>query len=73
MYETINKISPPYLQNNFTFVSEVHIQAIRSTDNNDLFVPKPYLELYRKSLTYSGAKIWNALPEQIRNSKDTKL
>ena len=34
---------------------------------NDMQVPKPRLELTRKSFPYKGAKVWNDIPNNIRN------
>ena len=31
-------------------------------------VPKPNLEIYRKTFAYSGSKIWNTPPESIRSA-----
>ena len=50
------------------FSSEVHNRSLRSTSENLLYVPKPNMELYRNSLAYSGSKIWNSIPEHIRNA-----
>ena len=41
---------------------------LRSVRNQTLYVPRPNLEIYIKSLAYSGPKIWNTLPESIRNA-----
>ena len=68
MYKIMHNLTPPYLSNIFKFSSEVHNRALRSTTENLLYVPKPNIEIYRKSLAYSGSKIWNSIPEQIRNA-----
>ena len=64
----IHNLTPPYLSNIFKFSSEVHNKALRSTTANLLYVPKPNIEIYRKRLAYSGSKIWNSIPEHIRNA-----
>ena len=67
-YKIIHNLTPPYLSNIFKFSSEAHNRALRSTTKNLLHVPKPNIEIYRKSLAYSGSKIWNSIPEHIRNA-----
>ena len=68
MYKIMHNLAQSYLSNIFTLSSEVHERSLRSTTENLLYVPKPKIELYRNSLAYSGSKIWNSIPEHIRNS-----
>ena len=68
MYKVMHNLTPPYLTNIFKFSSELHDRSLRSTSENLLYVPKPNIELYRNSLAYSGSKIWNSIPEYIRNA-----
>ena len=68
MYKIFNNHSPSYLLDNFTLTSEVYQKSLRSTTENSLYVPKPNIELFRKSLSYSGSKIRNAIPDHIRRS-----
>ena len=41
--------------------------VILSTKCNQLYTPKPYCELFRKSFMYSGAAIGNSLPLHVKN------
>ena len=38
-----------------------------SSDN--FLVPKPNTELYKSSFSFSGPKVWNSLPSEIKTSK----
>ena len=40
---------------------------------NDLQVPRPRLEITRKSFSYKGAKVWNDIPNNIRNVESALL
>ena len=40
---------------------------------NDLQVPKPRLEISKKSFSYVGTKVWNDIPNDIRNVESTHL
>ena len=68
MYKIMHDLTPPYLANIFKLSKEVHDRTLRSTSENLLYVPKPNIELYRNSLAYSGSKIWNSIPDRLRNS-----
>ena len=67
MFKIMHGLTPSYLHNLFHFTSEIHNRSLSSTSKDILNIPKPKLEIYRNSLTYSGSKIWNAIPENIRN------
>ena len=66
MYKSLNDQAPIYLRNAFTFTSDVHTQNLRSSSNLQLYPPRPNCELFKKSFTYSGVAIWNALPNYIK-------
>ena len=68
MFKIFNNLTPSYLQDHFTLTSDVHQSPLRSTTENLLYVPKPNIELFRKSLSYSGSKIWNAIPDHVKQS-----
>ena len=68
MYKSLHNLAPTYLGNKFTYTHNVHNLDLRSASNQTLYVPKPNLEIYRKSFSYSGPKIWNTLPELVRNA-----
>ena len=42
--------------------------AIYRTLRNDLVMPTPHLFLYRRSLAYSGAQLWNSIPKTIKSA-----
>ena len=68
MYKIMHNLTPAYLTNMFTFSKEVHDRTLRSTADNLLYIPKPNIEHYRNSLAYSGSKIWNSIPNHLRNA-----
>ena len=40
---------------------------------NDLQIPRPRLEITKKSFSYKGAKVWNYIPNNIRNVESAAL
>ena len=69
MYKVMHNLTSPYLTKIIKFYSKVNDTCIslRSTTENLLYVPQLNIEPYRNSLAYSGSKIWNSIPEHIRN------
>ena len=57
MFKIFHNLSPSYLQDLFHHTSEIHGRTLRSTTENLLYVPKPNIEQFRNSLSYSGSKI----------------
>ena len=72
MFKIFNNLTPSYLQDHLTLTSDVHQRPLRSTTENLLYVPKPNIELFRTSLSYSGSKIWNAIPDHVKQSTSTR-
>jgi hypothetical protein len=66
VYKSIHNECPEYMLNKFETPQNLHSMALRSKFENALSIPKPNYEFLRKSLSYSGAKIWNSLPSEIR-------
>lgn len=68
MYKIRHNLAPSYLSDLFRFTGEIHDRVLRSTSENLLYIPKPNNELYRSTLAYSGSKLWNSIPEEIKLS-----
>ena len=75
MYKIAYNIAPSYLINLFQMrnVSDDTISSLRSVDNKNFLVPKPKINLFKNSLTYSGAIIWNSIPLEIKNSNSLNI
>ena len=64
MHKTINKMTPQYLQEMFTFKENDY--SLRDSDNK-LIVPQPRTEYLKRSFSYSGALLWNSLSGYLRS------
>ena len=75
MYKIAYNIAPSYLINLLQMrnVSDDTISSLRSVANKNFLVPKPKLNLFKNSLTYSGAIIWNSIPLEIKNSSSLNI
>ncbi len=70
MFKVANSLTPSYIKEMFTIqqVNE-NIPTLRSQVNGieNFIIPRPYKEIFKQSLSYSGPVIWNNLPTVLRN------
>ena len=67
MYQYHNNTLPELFQNYFKRSSECHKYSTRSATNQKLFVPRVNTTHGQLSCLYTGVKIWNNLPLEIRS------
>ena len=65
MYKCVNKLAPNYLCNMFT--TRALSFDLRDASQK-LYLPKPRTDYLKRSFSYSGASLWNDLPEDIRTT-----
>ena len=63
MFKTLNGLTPQYLEEMFS--SRIGHYTLRDS-NRKLFIPKPNTDYLKRSFSYSGASLWNSLPESLR-------
>lgn len=68
MFKVINNMAPSKLCSMFQNSKSIHAHNLRGSDSS-LFLPRPKTEYGKKCLSYNGARIWNSLPEYVRNSE----
>ena len=71
VYKSVNNICPVYLKDKFKHSHNVYRVNLRSSVSKlNLYPPKPRLEFFRKSFDYTGTKVWNALPNEVREAEN---
>ena len=69
VFESINKLTPSCFNNFFTLNISVHHYETRQSFRGDIYLDKKNtLQFGLKSIRYMGAKLWNDLPAEIRDS-----
>ena len=68
MFKSLNGETPEYLSNKFILRNDTTSHRLRNSEMR-LALPQPRTDYFRKSLSYSGATLWNILPVDIRTSK----
>ena len=69
MYKCVNKLAPNYLCNMFS--PRTLSFGLRDASQK-LYLPKPRTDYLKRSFSYSGASLWNDLPEDIRTTKSLR-
>ena len=60
MHKMYYKLTPPYLYNLIR-------KAPGRYNSKNIILPLPRIDLYKNSLSFSGAALWNALPNELKN------
>ena len=67
----LNEQCPEIFKQKFTKRSQISTYETRRL--NDLQVPRPRLEITRKSFSYQGTKVWNDIPNNIRDAESISI
>ena len=67
MYKIVNNMVPDYLSSQFVFRSDTLTHNLRDSVCS-LAIRQPRTNYSKRSLSYSGAALWNCLPLDIRQS-----
>ena len=62
MHKVLNNNSRNYLAQ--LFISH---QSHYANSSNNLYVPRPRLDLFKTSISFAGASLWNSLPQNIKS------
>ncbi len=65
MYKCLNNLAPCYLTD--LFQTNNNIYQYRSSQSNNFHVDKSKLEYYNRSFIFTGAKLWNSLPQNVKD------
>ena len=67
-FKALNGNAPDYISSMFKPVGEVHSRTTRQTRKNYLYLPpRAKLYVFRNTLRYTGAQIWNDLPANVKH------
>ena len=70
MYKVSKGIAPQYITDLFEHrnTEDETFPVLRSTTSDNFLLPKPRIQLFKNSLSYSGPVIWNCLPMNVKIS-----
>ena len=67
VYKALHCLTPQYICNMFSYVNNNRVT--RSSVRRDLGLPNRRLKIFRKHLRYNGAKLYDNIVSEIRNSE----
>lgn len=68
VYKALNNMTPSYISELLTPMSQIHSRTLRSTTDGSLSVPRSYTTTFDGAFSCSAPKIWNCLPDSIRKA-----
>ena len=69
VYDCQNKLAPSYFHNFFVQCAQIHSYSTRLASRGDLFLERKNTFQYGiRSIEYNGARLWNMVPVNIRES-----
>ena len=69
VYECIHNLTPVYFRNCFTSIDSVHNFGTRQSSKGDLYAVQCNTTQYvPRSIHYSGVRLWNSIPYEIKDS-----
>ena len=73
VYKALNNLTPAYISDLLTPMSQSHHRTLRSTTSGSLEVPRSKWAIYDGSFSSSAPRLLNTLPESVKNQPLLKL
>ena len=71
MYKIVHGLAPAYLSDMFTLSSSLNDYNLRQSKLK-LKLPNNRTEYYNLSFAFTGAKLWNSLPDEVKEESTLK-
>ena len=71
VFKCLNNLAPAYFKNYFTRNSSYHFYNTRQRE--DLHIPKAKLSKEKKTFRFSGATLFNRLPDSLKQAKSLQI
>ena len=68
LFDVYNSIAPQNISHLFTPTQQIHSYSTRSSSSGNYYISHSRLNQKNDSFSIRGAKIWNSIPENLRNS-----
>ena len=68
VFRSLNGSFPNYMCDLLTYTSDYNVYNTRNVTNNNLYIPKPRIDMFRQSFQYTGPTFYNKLPDHVKNA-----
>ena len=68
IYKALNNLTPTYISDLLTPMSQSHKRTLRSSTDGSLAVPRSRTAMFDGSFSCSAPRLWNDLPECVRSA-----
>ncbi len=69
VFKSLNGLAPKYMTDMFRYTHDTHSRDTRTAARKDLALPAgKHKDIFMRTLTYDGAKIWNNMPIHVREA-----
>ena len=65
-YKELNNLHPEQDISPFQKLDEQHTYNTRFVTNNNLFIPRGNTQLFNRTMSYSGSRLWIEIPYEVR-------
>ena len=71
VYKELHGLHPEQNETSFRKLNELHTHNTRSVTSNtcNLFIPRGNTQSFHKTVSYSGSRLWNEIPNEIRSTQ----
>ena len=73
MFNVRNRTAPSNIQDLFQAISNVHSYNTHSSASNNFYTKSSRLSVQANSFSRIGVKVWNAIPQALRNLSKNAL
>ena len=67
-YKALNNLTPYYISDLLTPISQTLNRTLRSSTNGSLAVPRSKTAMFDRSISSSAPRLWNQMPESVRKA-----
>ena len=72
MFKILNGMAPAYMEDLFKQETGLNVYNLRASHKN-IALPKTRTDYYRKRFAFTGAKLWNALPKNLKEERSLEV
>ena len=69
VYRCLNGSFPMYMSDMLSYARDINSCVTSHTTNNNLYVLRPRVEMYRQSFQYTGPIVYNNISQDVKNAQ----